>query len=66
MEDFELQAAAVPSEIRDELVRRVLVLLEGFNDEHDLTLDLPGRLELLDVAMDEWVDAITSNGQPVH
>lgn len=64
----ELFVASLPQEIRDELVERVLTLLERFNDEHGLTLDLPGRIELLDSALEEWVAAIESqrDTDPVH
>lgn len=64
--DFELAVAAIGEDVRDELLTRVLAMLERFNDEHALGLDLPGRLELLDQSLEEFVASIESQPEPVH
>lgn len=69
VDDMELRIAAVPAEARDELLTHVLVLLEQFEDNGAYGLDLPGRLELLDDVMTEYVDGLLADATttaPTH
>lgn len=46
-------ATTVPKEMRGEVFHEVMVALEKALDERHVRLDLFGRLELLDLALDE-------------
>jgi hypothetical protein len=62
----DLRVDAVSAELRDELLRRVLGMLEAFNDEHGLELDLIGRLDLLDHVLTDYAEWLKSALLPTH
>jgi hypothetical protein len=53
------RVAAVSPTVRDELLKALLVLAERFNREHNLELDLPGRMILIDTVLADYADAMT-------
>ena len=59
-----MDASDVDPMLRPDLVTRILLVIETFTAEHRLELDFFGRLELLDVCLEDIES--THGSEPTH